>query len=245
MDNKREKILKIINNPLVQSILYSRFLDYHQWSILTFVKKCANQVKLGEKIIDLGAGELRYKKYFSHAQYVSQDLGVGDKQWNFNSIDIRSSIYEIPVQDQSFDYILCTQVLEHLEFPEKAFHEFRRILKSGGKAFVTVSLGQGEHQIPYDYYRYTQYVLRGLGERNGLRLINIVPQGGIFMNLKYMLWQSFTIFIPFKNNILIRYIIFALLLPFKFISGLFFSFFDLFDIKKHYTNNYSCIYEKT
>ena len=155
----RKKILYFLNNKKIQSILYSPFLDYHQWSILNFVKKNALRIKPHEKIIDIGAGELRYKKYFDHCGYASQDLGVGDREWFFGAIDIKSSVYHIPVPEKSFDYILCTQVLEHLEFPEKAFEEFERILKTGGKIFLTVPLGQWEHQIPHYYYRYTQYAL--------------------------------------------------------------------------------------
>lgn len=240
----RKNLIAILNNEIVQYVLYSPFLDYHQWSTLQFVKINSKTIKPNEKIIDVGAGELRYKSYFKHCKYVSQDLGIGDSKWYFDNIDIKSTIYKIPVKRCTFDNILCTQVLEHLEFPDLAFKEFSRILKPGGKIFMTVPLGQGEHQIPYDYYRYTRYSLKNLGKRNHLNLIKIIPQGGIFINLEYMLWQGLGLFIPFKKNYTVRYVLFFLLLPIKFISGLFFVTVDLFDNEKTYTNNYNCIYEK-
>ncbi len=241
----RMELLKIINKPLIQSMLYSPLLDYHQWSLLTFIKNEARKLPNNTKILDAGAGELRYKKYFLHCNYVSNDLCIGDDDWYFDNIDIKSTIYEIPVESESFDAILCTQVLEHLEFPEKAFMEFRRILKKGGKLLLTAPLGQGEHQVPYDFFRYTKYGLKSLGERCGLKLVYIEPHGGIFINLEYILWQSKNVFLPFLDIALIRYFYFILFLPLKVISGVVFIFLDLFDREKVYTNNYNCIYEKT
>jgi SAM-dependent methyltransferase len=244
MSNIREKILLLANNKIIQFILYSPFLDYHQSSILSFVKENASKIKPNQKILDAGAGELRYKKYFNHCKYVSNDLCVGDEAWYFKGIDIKSSIYKIPVKNNSFDYILCTQVLEHLEYPELAFKEFYRILKKGGKIILTAPLGQGEHQIPYDYFRYTQYGLKSLGKRNKLKLTYIKPQGGIFINLEYMLWVAIFQILPFQKVTIIRYITFLIFLPIKFLSGIIFVLLDSLDTKKIYTNNYNCIYIK-
>ncbi len=40
------------------------------------------------------------------------------------------SIYKIPFKDNSFDLVICTEVLEHLEKPEKALAELERVTKS-------------------------------------------------------------------------------------------------------------------
>jgi len=244
MNKFRKILLLLLNNQLVQIILYSRFLGYHQWKLLSFIKKQSKKIKSGQSILDAGAGELRYKSYFRHCKYVSQDLCVGNKEWYFNEIDIKSNIYNIPVENESFDYILCTQVLEHLEFPDSAFREFQRILKKRGKLLLTAPLGFEEHQTPYDYFRFTKYGLKSLGKRNGFKLAFIEPHGGIFINLEYILWKSYNKFVPFKKNKIVCYLIFLLLLPFRFISGIIFNFLDIFDQKKEYTLNYNCIYEK-
>ncbi|MDD4409347.1 MAG: methyltransferase domain-containing protein [Candidatus Pacebacteria bacterium] len=240
----RKLILKVLGSEIVRNILYSPFLDYHQWALLRFVKREAKKIANNSEIIDIGAGELKYKKYFMHCKYTSNDLCIGDKEWYFDDIDIKSTAYQIPVPSESFDYILCTQVLEHLDFPDKAFAEFNRILKKGGKLLLTAPLGQGEHQIPYDYFRYTKYGLKKIGERNNFLLKYIEPQGGIFINLQYILWQSKNIFLPFMNIKIIAYVYYIFFLPFKFVSGIIFIILDQFDRKKDYTNNYNCVYEK-
>lgn len=240
----RKKILLFINNKYVQAVLYNPFSDYIVWSILSFVRTEAKKIPKSASVLDAGAGELRYKKYFDHCKYVSQDLCVGDKEWYFNDIDIKSNIYNIPVENESFDYILCAQVLEHLEFPDLAFKEFSRILKKNGKLLLTAPLGQGEHQTPYDFFRYTKYSLKSFGERYSLKLSYIKPAGGIFINLEYILWQAKDVLVPFRAFVPLKYFFYIIFLPFKYISGIVFVVLDIFDRDKNYTNNYSCIYEK-
>jgi 2-polyprenyl-3-methyl-5-hydroxy-6-metoxy-1,4-benzoquinol methylase len=41
----------------------------------------------------------------------------------------RASIYDIPHDDASFDLVVCTEVLEHLEEPERALAELRRVAR--------------------------------------------------------------------------------------------------------------------
>lgn len=42
----------------------------------------------------------------------------------------KGSIYEIPFKTNQFDLVMCTEVLEHLEYPEKALTELKRVTKS-------------------------------------------------------------------------------------------------------------------
>ena len=97
-----------------------------------------SNIEPGLKIIDCGAGECKYKKYCSHLEYTSQDFceykgdehyeGLQTGTWDTSDIDIVSDIIDIPVENDSFDVVLCTEVFEHIPHPEQALKEFYRIL---------------------------------------------------------------------------------------------------------------------
>jgi len=98
-----------------------------------------------------------------------------------NEIDYVSDITNIPVADESFDVIICTEVLEHVPEPIEALREMSRILKRGGSIFVTAPLGSGLHQLPYHYYGgLSPQWYRHFFPKFGLQLKEISPNGGFF-----------------------------------------------------------------
>lgn len=113
----------------------------------------------GESILDAGAGWLRNKPLCSHLRYSSQDLcqydGVGDGRalqhgaWDTTRIDIVSDITAIPVADDHFDNVMCSEVLEHVPDPVAALRELVRTLKPGGRLLLTVPFMMPSHQTPY------------------------------------------------------------------------------------------------
>jgi 2-polyprenyl-3-methyl-5-hydroxy-6-metoxy-1,4-benzoquinol methylase len=61
-------------------------------------------------------------------EYEKDAIAFGKKLFP-NLIIRQGSIYELPYEDNSFDLVICTEVLEHLEEPEKAFREMLRVTK--------------------------------------------------------------------------------------------------------------------
>lgn len=241
----RKRLLELFySKEYLKLVFFNPFVEYHQWRLLGFVRDVARAVGAGESIIDVGAGELKYKSHFSHCRYVSNDLCVGDEDWNYAGIDVVSSAYEIPVEDGSFDAVLCIQVLEHLDSPDSAFREFHRILKPGGRAYVSAPLLAGEHQQPHDFFRYTRYGFAALGERNGFRVVSIAPHGGCVVAVEMLLWAAFWELAPIRRQSLSRYVVYALLYPVKFMSGALALLLDVLDRKKSMTINYDVVYEK-
>lgn len=229
---------------LTEILLSNRFYGYPGYRLKKFVERTAAMVPTGAKILDAGAGECQYRKYFSHAGYVSQDSCIGDKDWDFSRIDIKSDIYDIPVENGSFDFILCMEVLEHLRYPERAFREFSRILKPGGKLFLVCPLTWGEHQKPHDYFRYTQFALKSLADENDFEITEMKKQGGRFIVLSALIsgiGPSFFIERNFVNTGRFFQIIFyPIIFPFAFVL----YFLDKTDEKKDLTLQYECIFSK-
>lgn len=100
----------------------------------------------------------RYGSYFISSEYIRMEHKP------MKGIDVVGSAYEIPFPDEYFDSVVCTQVFEHLAVPHKAVREIHRILKKGGTILVTVPQMTPLHEIPYDYFRYTNYGLEALFE---------------------------------------------------------------------------------
>ena len=127
-----------------------------------WLQETLKKIPKDSRILDAGAGELKYKHFCSHLDYVSQDFaqydGKGDGRglhkgsWNQNSLDIISDITAIPEPDASFDAIICKDVFEHIPEPIKAIQEFARLLKRGGLLILTAPFCSLTHFAPYHFH---------------------------------------------------------------------------------------------
>ena len=91
----------------------------HTYRLKHFVKEVSEEYcSKGGKIIDIGAGTCQYKNYFKNLQYFSQDI-QNNQQESINYV----GEFEI-LPSNRFNYVLCTQVLEHLKDPNAAFKNF-------------------------------------------------------------------------------------------------------------------------
>jgi SAM-dependent methyltransferase len=111
------------------------------------------------KILDVGAGLLPFKDiaqlhghiYRSHDfEKYSPDYkmpGLVEPEYFMQSHDYVSDIADLPKNE--FDYVLCTEVLEHVPDPVVAINSAMSALKIGGIALFTVPLRSQIHQAPY------------------------------------------------------------------------------------------------
>jgi len=74
---------------------------------------------------------LEYKLRKLSRQFITADL-------EGNKVDLRIDITDTPFNDHSFDLILCSHVLEHVNNDRKALSELLRILKADGKALIII-----------------------------------------------------------------------------------------------------------
>ncbi len=89
------------------------------------------------KILDVGCGEgfilvnfARNKvgKIYEGVDNSKTAIKLGKKM--YPNLDIKvGDIYNLPYKDNSFDLLICTEVLEHLKDPDKALAELRRVTK--------------------------------------------------------------------------------------------------------------------
>ncbi len=163
--------------------------NFNQRNRDAWVEQIAARLPTGTRILDIGAGQCRYRPLFRHCQYQAQDFaayeGTGSgslrESWSYSQLDYVCDAAAIPVEDGSFDAILCTEVLEHVPEPILVLKEIGRILRLGGHAFITAPLGSGLHQQPYHFYGgFTPYFYRHFLARSGMEVISIEPNGHFF-----------------------------------------------------------------
>jgi SAM-dependent methyltransferase len=94
-----------------------RYWDFRDGTILKM---------LGDgPVLDAGCGEMITTRKIPGA--IGMDLQSGD---------VRGSVYNIPFRAETFGSVVFSEVIEHLERPEAAIDEIKRVLKRNGRVIV-------------------------------------------------------------------------------------------------------------
>lgn len=169
-------------NKLIESLRKQRF--HPHWllgaivndffitrvGLLDFISSNAHEIK--GRILDVGCGEKPYANLFAATEYIGIDIEQSGHDHTRSDIDVFYDGLNIPFEDNSFDSIVCFEVLEHVFEPEKIIQEMYRVLKPGGKLMLTTPFIWNEHEIPYDYGRYTYFGLKHLFTKNEFNVVN-------------------------------------------------------------------------
>jgi SAM-dependent methyltransferase len=111
-------------------------------------------------ILDVGAGTSPYREFCESWDYtyVSHDFngylpsaespGLQNAEWDYAKHDYVCDILEIPDKAQA-DVVLCTEVLEHIPDPVRAFQKISALVRPGGTIIVTVPFMSLMHQAPF------------------------------------------------------------------------------------------------
>jgi SAM-dependent methyltransferase len=236
--NLSEKLVKVYF-----TFVPMRFTRYHAYRIDKFIRRAAHEIDLeGRSVIDIGAGAGSDKKYFTRCNYLMQDIKQNDQSTIDFVCDIVDSAQSIP--SEVADAIVTTQVLEHIRDPHKAFLTFARILKPGGKIYLTTHMAFEEHMKPHDYFRFTKYGLQYLGEQVGLKMTHFETHGGVFQLLNHLVGTlPIRLFFSKREGVL-YYLYVALATPFLILSGAIAELLDMIDRDKEITLNMECEFLK-
>jgi SAM-dependent methyltransferase len=132
-------------------------------------------------LLDLGAGNQPFRAWYEPKvkRVVAVDAAPAP------GLDALSLAVPLPFRDDSFDSILCTSVLEHVDNFERAIAEIARVLRPGGRLIVTSPFLYPEHEAPYDFWRTTHRGLKSVLERHGLVVTDLAAQGGPFLMIAH------------------------------------------------------------
>jgi ubiquinone/menaquinone biosynthesis C-methylase UbiE len=150
--------------------------------------------KMRGSLLDVGCGEMPFRFAF-HPDLAYTGLDVAEAVDFGMTGNDAIKLFDgtnIPFADNSFDNILCTEVIEHALDPETLVKEMHRVLKPGGHLVLTVPFSARVHHAPHDYHRFTRYRLAQMFNRFGKS--EIAPRGNdisaIANKLIVLLWRS-------------------------------------------------------
>jgi SAM-dependent methyltransferase len=129
------------------------------------------------RVLDVGCGLQPYRPFLnaSRTEYVGLD-----REGPLSRPTVIGSAEALPFDDQSFDVVLATQLLEHVPDPRVALREAVRVLRIGGRIVLTVPGVWPTHEAPHDYWRFPRYGLLRLLEETGIECTELVALGKLW-----------------------------------------------------------------
>lgn len=186
-----EKIRTFLRRQSFQPGLIGVFLNpffFIRRSLYLHIRKAAPALK--GRLLDFGCGRKPYENLFTVDAYIGLDMEQTGHDHRNSKVDIFYDGKHIPLPDESCDALFCGEVLEHVFDPELVLPEIRRVLRRGATALLTVPFCWNEHEVPFDYARYTTFGIRALLEKHGFEVLE-VQKSGNFVLVSFQLWALY------------------------------------------------------
>jgi SAM-dependent methyltransferase len=216
-----------------------RHILHFECEIEDAVARFAASLDSGARVLDAGAGEGQYKRWFAQQRYCGVDLGVGDDQWDYTGLDVIADLTALPLRTGAFDGALHIVTIEHLREPAAALAEIGRTLRAGGTLLIAAPHEWEVHQAPHDYFRYTRYGLGYLLKKAGFEPVELRPAGGYFRLLARRLLNGLQFFAGGARWLLFLPAAILLVPP-----ALVLPFLDFLDRDRNFTLGYIAIARK-
>ncbi len=117
-------------------------LYYQRSSILEAINK--NLIHFKGKLLDAGCGKMPYIEYILEKSKVTKYIGLDIESAKVYDVNIKPDFLwdgkKMPFEDQSFDCVFATEVLEHVPQPSIFLQEAFRVLKKRWLVFFYCTL---------------------------------------------------------------------------------------------------------
>lgn len=178
--------MKSLGSMFLPKWLHER-LQVERWYVHEFIRREALPLmKSGMMVLDAGSGKL-HEQYLRDA-ILATGVTLHTCDLNFGpGVDYEADVSSMPFDEGSYDIVLNTQVLEHVKDPGKVCKELARVLKPSGLLFLTTPQSSPLHNLPWNFFNFTNLGLGLLMEAAGLERVKVQPQGGHFALLAFEL----------------------------------------------------------
>lgn len=132
-------------------------------------------IKPESRVLDLGGQKSPKRGQFNIERY---DLRV--RYANLSTAkrpDVQTDAAALPFAHDSFDAVICAELIEHVPDPPAVLNEVYRVLRPQGMVLISVPFLYQIHADPYDYGRYTDYYWQENLKRVGFVDVAIEKQG--------------------------------------------------------------------
>ena len=143
--------------------------------------------KMTGRVLDFGCGAMPYRNSFTCKEYIGTDVYVSGHDHSNDKIDVYYDGKTLPFPDNSFDQLFTSQVFEHIENLDDILKELHRVLKPQGLILISVPFCWDEHEVPYDFARYTSYGILSKLKKAGYE-IESLKKSGNFIESIAQLW---------------------------------------------------------
>ncbi len=174
------------------------------------------------RMLDFGCGSKPYRELFQVDEYIGTDIEVSGHDHANEDIDVYYDGKHLPFADASFDSIFSSEVFEHIFNLPQILDELYRVLKPGGHLLVTVPFVWDEHEIPYDFARYTSFGLTHILREKGLELVSAKKTTNYVATL-FQMWNAYVYQHIFPGNKIIRIALTPIFIMPVTVLGLFIS----------------------
>ena len=140
-----------------------------QWLSLRYHRNSRRYLReiAGCRVLDIGSGDSeQYALMGPDCQLLRLDYPATNASYR-HLPDIYANAAMLPVREGAMDVVLLLEVLEHVPDDGLVLREIHRVLKAGGRLYISVPFVYPLHDVPADFRRYTLYGLRLLLDRAG------------------------------------------------------------------------------
>ncbi len=140
-----------------------------------FFFRQATDLPANSFILDVGGTKIAKRGLFNIEAYPLQVIYAN--LTTQKCPDVQSDAARLPFSENTFDGVICAEILEHVAHPIQVLHEVYRVLKPNGVLLITVPFMYPIHGDPYDYGRYTDFYWQQNLTEIGFTNLQIEKQG--------------------------------------------------------------------